>query len=105
MPPLIIERKAFLNRKSPSILPARRCRFVSREAKWQKIVGRIMASDDPNYNAIHHSNVGCFGHFDCVDNDNVAAALFEAAEGWVRRKDRQEILGPIDYSTNYVAGY
>jgi len=64
-----------------------------------------MASDDPNYNATHNSNVGCFGQFECVDRDNVAAALFNAAEGWVRRKGRLEIMGPIDYSTNYVCGY
>ena len=43
-----------------------------------------MASDDPNY--------------------NVAAALFESASGWLRKKGRVEMMGPIDYSTNYVCG-
>src|SRR5205085_10443691 len=73
---------------------------------WQdgEVVGRIMASDDPNYNDIHDSNVGCCGQVECGDNDNVARALFNAAEGWVRRKGRLEIMGPIDYSTNYVCG-
>ncbi len=103
VPPLIIERKAFLNRKRhPFYRHGDAALFLARQN--QKIVGRIMASDDPNYNAVHHSNVGCFGLFECIDDRKVAAALFEAAEGWLRRKGRQEIMGPIDYSTNYVCG-
>ena len=103
VPPLIIERKAFFDRKShPFYRHGDAALFLARQNG--EVVGRIMASDDPNYNAIHDSNVGCFGQFECVDNDNVAAALFNAAEGWVRRKGRLEIMGPIDYSTNYVCG-
>jgi GNAT superfamily N-acetyltransferase len=103
VPPLIIERKAFFDRKShPFYQHGDAALFLARQNG--EVVGRIMASDDPNYNAIHDSSVGCFGQFESVDNDNVAAALFNAAEGWVRRKGRLEIMGPIDYSTNYVCG-
>ncbi len=63
-----------------------------------------MASDDPNYNSYHHSNVGCFGLFESIDDPAVAAALIEAATEWLRAKGRDEIMGPIDYSTNYVCG-
>ncbi len=63
-----------------------------------------MASDDPNYNLLHQSNVGCFGLFECIDACDVAAALFEAAANWLRKKGRAEMMGPIDYSTNYVCG-
>ena len=48
------------------------------------------------------SNVGCFGLFECIDDRDVAAALFDAAASWLRKKGRTEIMGPIDYSTNYV---
>jgi GNAT superfamily N-acetyltransferase len=103
VPPLIIERRAFLNRKRhPFYQHGDAALFLARQN--QKIVGRIMASDDPNYNAVHHSNVGCFGLFECIDDRKVAAALFDAAEGWLRRKGRREIMGPIDYSTNYLCG-
>jgi len=103
VPPLIIERKAFFDRKShPFYQHGDAALFLARQNG--EVVGRIMASDDPNYNATHNSNVGCFGQFECVDSDNVAAALFNAVEGWVRRKGRLEIMGPIDYSTNYVCG-
>ena len=103
VPPLIIERKAFFDRNShPFYEHGDAALFLARQNG--EVVGRIMASDDPNYNAVHKSNVGCFGQFDCVNNSNVATALFDAAESWLRQKGRLEILGPIDYSTNYVCG-
>ena len=103
VPPLIIERKAFFDRKShPFYEHGDAALFLARQGG--EVVGRIMASDDPNYNATHKSNVGCFGQFDCIDNHNGAAALFDAASDWLRRKGRIEIMGPIDYSTNYVCG-
>jgi GNAT superfamily N-acetyltransferase len=103
VPPLIIERKAFLDRKRhPFYLHGDAALFLAK--RNGEVVGRIMASDDPNYNAEHQSNVGCFGLFDCVDDQDVAARLFEAAAGWVRQKGGQEIMGPIDYSTNYICG-
>jgi GNAT superfamily N-acetyltransferase len=103
VPPLILERKAFLDRKRhPFYLHGDAALFLAK--RNGEVVGRIMASDDPNYNAEHQSNVGCFGLFDCVDDQDVAARLFEAAAGWVRQKGGQEIMGPIDYSTNYVCG-
>jgi GNAT superfamily N-acetyltransferase len=103
VPPLIIERKAFLDRKRhPFFRHGDAALFLAR--KNGEIVGRIMASDDPNYNALHQSNVGCFGLFECINNRDVAAALFERAEDWLRERGRTEIMGPIDYSTNYVSG-
>jgi GNAT superfamily N-acetyltransferase len=103
VPPLIIERKAFLDRKRhPFYKHGDAALFLAR--KNGEIVGRIMASDDPNYNSLHQSNVGCFGLFECVNNRDVAAALFERAKSWLRERRRTEIIGPIDYSTNYVCG-
>jgi len=103
VPPLIIERKTFLDRKRhPFYRHGDAALFLARQNG--EIVGRIMASDDPNYNSLHQSNVGCFGLFECIDDRNVAAALFEAAVNWLRQKGRTEMMGPIDYSTNYVCG-
>jgi GNAT superfamily N-acetyltransferase len=103
VPPLLMERKAFLDRKHhPFYEHGDAALFLAR--KNGQIVGRIMASDDPNYNSVHQSNVGCFGLFECFDDREVAVALFAAAEDWLRKRGRTEIMGPIDYSTNYVCG-
>ena len=103
VPPLIIERKTFLNRRRhPFYKHGEAALFLARHNG--EVVGRIMASDDPNYNSLHQSNVGCFGLFESIDDPDVATTLFQAAAGWLRKKGRTEMMGPIDYSTNYVCG-
>jgi GNAT superfamily N-acetyltransferase len=103
VPPLLLERKEFLDQKKhPFFEHGKAELFLARRAG--EIVGRIMASDDPKYNALHGSNVGCFGMFESVDDAAVASALFDAASAWLRVLGRDEIMGPIDYSTNYLCG-
>lgn len=103
VPPLIIERRQFLNRhKHPFYRHGDAALFLAK--RNGDIVGRIMASDDPNYNALHKTNVGCFGLFDSIDDVDTARALLDAAANWLRNRGRSEIMGPIDYSTNYVCG-
>jgi GNAT superfamily N-acetyltransferase len=103
VPPLIIERKAFLDReRHPFYRHGDAALFLAK--RKGETVGRIMASDDPNYNSLHQSSVGCFGLFEAIDDVDVANALFSAANDWVRARGRRQILGPIDYSTNYVCG-
>jgi GNAT superfamily N-acetyltransferase len=103
VPPLLIERKAFLDRKRhPFYRHGDTTLFLAK--RNGQVVGRIMASDDPNYNSLHETNVGCFGLFECINNSEAAEGLFRAAAGWMRGKGRDEIMGPIDYSTNYVCG-
>ena len=103
VPPLIIERKGFLDpKKHPFFEHGAAALFLAR--RGGEIVGRIMASDDPNYNALHGSNVGCFGLFESIDDHDVATSLFDTAGAWLRARGRDEVMGPIDYSTNYVCG-
>jgi GNAT superfamily N-acetyltransferase len=103
VPPLIAERKAFVNRRRhPFYQHGDATLFLAK--KNGQIVGRIMASDDPKYNALHQTNVGCFGLFECINDRDIAAALFERATSWLREKGRTEMMGPIDYSTNYTCG-
>ena len=92
--PLIIERKEFLNRKRhPFFRHGDAALFLAR--KNGEIVGRIMASDDPNYNALHQSNVGCFGLFECINDRDVAAALFNARRIGFAKKDALKSWGRL----------
>ena len=102
VPPLLLERKEFLSREHPFYEHGDAALFLARSRG--EIVGRIMACDDPNYNALHETNVGCFGLFESIDDQEVTDALFGAVAAWLRGKGRDEIMGPIDYSTNYVCG-
>jgi GNAT superfamily N-acetyltransferase len=103
VPPLIVERREFLDRnKHPFYRHGDAALFLAQ--RDGHTVGRIMASDDPHYNQLHGSNTGCFGLFESINEPAVASELFARAAGWLRARGRSEILGPIDYSTNYVCG-
>lgn len=102
-PPLWIEARAFIDRgKHPFYLHGDAAQFLA--FRDGVVVGRIMASDDPRYNAEHKTNTGCFGLFECIDDQSVADALLSRAADWLRERGRDEIMGPIDYSTNYPCG-
>jgi GNAT superfamily N-acetyltransferase len=103
VPPLLIERKQFLDRKKhPFYEHGDAVLFLARVGG--EIVGRIMACDDPKYNALHQSNAGFFGMFESVDDREVANALLDAAADWLRQKGRDQIMGPIDYSIFDLCG-
>lgn len=103
VPPLMLERKAFINPlKHPFYKHGSAVQFLATEDG--RPVGRIMASDDPLFNAAHGSNLGCFGMFECIDDDFAAHQLLDAAADWLRSRGRSGMMGPIDYSTNYECG-
>ena len=81
---------------------------VRRRPSWHRaegeVVGRILASDDPHFNAHHGSNTGCFGMFESEDDPEAAHALLDAAAAWLADRGLSQMLGPIDYSTNYACG-
>lgn len=69
-----------------------------------KIVGRISAIRNNNYNDYHNSNVGFFGFYDVIDDFEVSKALFETVEKWQRNHNFDSIIGPSNFSTNDTAG-
>ena len=69
-----------------------------------KIVGRISAVRNNNYNDYHNSNVGFFGFYDVIDDFEVSKALFEVVEKWQRDHKFDSIIGPSNFSTNDTAG-
>lgn len=102
-PPLLREVYEFLDpRRQPFFKHGAAELYLA----WRgdRVVGRIVASDDPNYNAEHGTNLGSFGMFECLDDPPAALALVEAAADWLRRRGRTAVMGPIDFSTNYNCG-
>jgi GNAT superfamily N-acetyltransferase len=102
-PPLWVEAQAFLDRRRhPFYLHGAATQFIAR--REQAVVGRVLVSDDPNYNKAHATNVGCFGMFESLDDETIGDALLDASAEWLARRGRTELMGPIDYSTNYPCG-
>jgi len=61
-------------------------------------VGRIAAIVNNNYNAYHGTNHGQFYFFDCEDDSEAAAALFERLFEWLVEKDLDSVIGPKGFS-------
>ena len=62
-PPLLLDVKAFIDpRKHPFYEHGAAVQFLAFQNGQP--VGRVLASDDPNYNQQHGTNLGCFGMFE-----------------------------------------
>lgn len=59
-----------------------------------EVVGRIAVLHNRNYNRYHDSTDAQFGYFECVDDEETAQALFDAAFTWTRRQGLDGIIGP-----------
>ncbi len=66
--------------------------FVAK--KEGKVVGRIGVMVNNPFNEYHKTKKGQFYLFDCVDNQEVANALFNAAFTWCRERGLDDIVGP-----------
>ena len=69
-----------------------------------KLSGRIAAITNENHNMFHNDNVGFWGFFESIEDQDVANALFDAAADWLRQKGKDEMLGPMNPSTNDEVG-
>ncbi|UIR56386.1 hypothetical protein LZQ00_00825 [Sphingobacterium sp. SRCM116780] len=72
--------------------------------KDQKLVGRIAAIWNVNHNAFNEVQEGQWGFFDTINDQEVANALFQAARDWVKAKGGNNIVGPINLTTNDTCG-
>ena len=103
IPPLRIERRLFLNRRLNAF-------FKHGDAElflaWRdgRVVGRVSAQVDEAWNAHHSDRAGMFGFLEMEDDPEILPALLAAAEGWLRARGRDELLGPMDFTMNDESG-
>jgi hypothetical protein len=96
--PLLMERRQALSPKhNPLFAHAEVAFFLAR--RDGRPVGRISAQADRRTGATGH-----FGLLAAEDDAEVFAALFRAAEGWLRQRGRTHALGPFDLSINEEIG-
>ncbi len=103
VPPLIRERREFLNRdKNPFFGHAEAEYFLAE--RDGEAVGRITAQVDERWTEHNGGNDGMFGFFECERDPDTATALLEAASGWLRERGRERMLGPMDFTMNDECG-
>ena len=90
--------------KNPFWLHAQRQLFLACDG-GNNVVGRIAAIIDYNYINFQDDNCGFFGFFECIDDEKVAKALFDAAKNWLESKGVPKMMGPMNPSTNDELGF
>jgi len=70
----------------------------------EEVVGTIAAFINHRHNDFHNENVGFFGFFEVLEDQEAAFALLETAEKWGQEQGCDAIRGPAQYSTNEECG-
>ena len=103
IPPLRIERRLFLNPRFNAFFKHGEAElFLAR--RDGRVAGRISAQVDTAFNEFHGNAWGMFGFLELEDDLEVAKALFEAAEAWLRERGRDRMVGPMDFTMNDESG-
>lgn len=103
VPPLkMTVRDALDDAKNPFYHDASRACFVAE--RGGRVIGRIAAIENRASNRFHDDRIGFWGFFECIDDQLVASALFEAAAQWLAQRGLTSMLGPVNPSTNYECG-
>jgi len=103
IPPLLYDQRALLGyKRHPFYLDAEIQTFLA--YRDGQVCGRIAAIVNRGHNRIHHERRGFFGFFESIDDPQVAAALVDAAAGWLGERGMSDLRGPCNPSLNYECG-
>lgn len=97
VPPLIVDEVATLNQqKNPAFDFCSSAYFMAYRSG--RPVGRIAAIINRAVNERTGSRTARFGYVDFIDDAEVSAALFAAAEDWARQQGMTDIVGPLGFT-------
>ncbi len=65
-----------------------------------KVLGRIVATVNNRHNEFHKENIGFFGFFECVEDQEIANALFDKAVEYLRNMKVDLVRGPANLTSN-----
>ena len=103
VPPLVFERRRFLSRRRNPYFEHADGEYFLAE-RGNEVVGRITAQVDQRWDHYQGGRDGIFGFFEAEDDRETAAALFDAAAGWLRDRGRERMIGPMDFTLNDECG-
>ena len=99
VPPLIMDRKKILSKEKNPFFKHGDAEYFLAERNGE-LVGRIAAIRNDLHNKYHHDKVGFFGFFECINDQQVANALFDAAKNWLKQRGFDTMRGPANPSSN-----
>jgi GNAT superfamily N-acetyltransferase len=103
VPPLKLERWLFLMRSQNAFFSHGDAQLFLAERDG-RVVGRISAQYDDEFNRYHGHRWGMFGFLDLEDAPDILPPLLEAAAAWLRAHGRDHMVGPMDFTMNDECG-
>jgi GNAT superfamily N-acetyltransferase len=103
VPPLRLERRIFLMPSQNAFFSHGAAQLFLAERDG-RVVGRISAQYDEEFNRHHGHRWGMFGFLELEDDPEVLPPLLEAASGWLRAHGRDHMVGPMDFTMNDECG-
>ncbi len=104
VPPIVADMMTTLNReKNPFFQHADAAYFYAVDDAGRPL-GRIAAIYDRLHFRFRQENVGYFGYFESVEDEEVAGALLKRAEEWLLSRGAVYMRGPINLSMNNECG-
>lgn len=104
--PLRSTVRALLDRRRNPFFEHSEAEYLLATDAAGRVTGRIAAIRNGRHGLFHpdETHVGFFGLFECVDDQAVADALFDAAAAWLRGRGLSVMRGPASYSQNDECG-
>jgi GNAT superfamily N-acetyltransferase len=103
VPPLRLERWLFLSKRFNAYFTHGDAQlFLAR--RDGRVVGRLSAQYDDNFNAHHGNRWGMFGFLELEDDPEILPPLLDAAATWLRERRCDHMIGPMDFTMNDESG-
>lgn len=99
VPPLISDRKKILDTENNPFYKHTKLKLFLAESNGT-ILGRIAGIINENHNKTHNDKLGFWGFFECIDNQDVANALFDSVAKWLKENGMDSMRGPENPSMN-----
>ena len=96
VPPFRSEMRKILTRNHPFFENSEAAFYLAR--REGRTIGRISVFENRRFNTHRNRREARFYHFECVEDEEAAAALLEAAAGWAADRGLSELHGPYGLS-------
>jgi GNAT superfamily N-acetyltransferase len=103
VPPLKLERRLFLSRRMNAFFSHGEAEYFLALRDGQ-VVGRVSAHINHAFDDYQKKNWGWFGFLEFEDDQEVLDALLQAAEGWLRERGKERMVGPASFAMNDESG-
>ncbi|TXG38669.1 hypothetical protein [Seonamhaeicola maritimus] len=99
---LYVTTKSMITKDNPFFKHSKITLFLA--FSGHKTVGRIAVIKNQVHLKLYKDEAGFFGYFDAINNPEVAKALFNKAQNWLKDESLTKIIGPTNLTTNDSCG-